>query len=118
MEQYATIRVKKSDIDILKMLKSMTKVKTLSEVVRNMAHKELSKVYAFTVDGYLPVGTKVIDTEDEVRVIEKVETRTALGPEVVFTDGSSAMNCGGYVWKLRKVASREEIMEEVQNGEY
>ena len=117
MEKYATIRVKKSDVDMLKILKDVMKVKTLAGVIRDMAHTELSKSYASTMEGYLPVGTKVVDEDNHIKVIEKVEAKTSLGPEVFFTDGSSAMNSSRYVWNLKKVANKEEVMEEVRNAE-
>ena len=93
-----SIKVEKGVLDDLKLLKSITKSKSYGEIIDKLVHEELLKTHAFTISGYLPVGSVVRNRKD-VLVITHIVDR-----KVIFNDHSYVLNQGEYCWKLELLA--------------
>lgn len=118
--KYKTTRIRSKDAELLKILKESMGLKSLTDTLHHLIHKALCERYAYTKDGYLLPGTRVLAVEMEEEIpltIKKIHRGdNPLGYEVVFTDGSTAINGGGFVWRLSKLAGPEEAKEERLHG--
>lgn len=105
-----TIRIKDNTLDMMNTLRDgsdFKDYKTHDDLIHYLVKRELMDKFAYTQDGYLPVGSVVSDG-DTILTISSV-----MNGRVVFDDMSYANNGSRVIYRLRLVA---KSLEEYEGG--